>query len=72
MLTLYSFLLVRHPRVLAKLRSEIEAMSAGRNHRRLNRTDLQDLGYLQNILTESEFLVSTRSQASLVSSANEI
>ena len=48
LLTWTLFLLVRHPKVLEKLREEI-------NGRRLSltRTDLRNMGYLQNVLKET-------------------
>ncbi|KAL6713131.1 hypothetical protein ACLMJK_009252 [Lecanora helva] len=49
LLTWTFFLLVRHPRVLEKLREEIDA-----NHTaNLTRTDLRRMGYLQNVLKET-------------------
>lgn len=47
---LFSFLLVRHPKVLTKLRLEIAAQGSAE----LTRTDLRNMKYLQNILKESE------------------
>ncbi|KAI0868246.1 cytochrome P450 alkane hydroxylase [Hypoxylon argillaceum] len=45
------FLLVRHPRVLDKLRSEINTLPL--NEEETTRADLRNLNYLQNILKET-------------------
>ncbi|KAA6409046.1 MAG: cytochrome P450 alkane hydroxylase [Lasallia pustulata] len=45
------FMLVRHPNVLGKLRTEISSVSQGRGSE-LNRTDLRNMKYLQNVLKE--------------------
>ncbi|KAI8625172.1 cytochrome P450 alkane hydroxylase [Xylariaceae sp. FL1651] len=45
------FLLVRHPSVMEKLRSEISALDV--NEDKLRRSDLRNLNYLQNILKET-------------------
>lgn len=50
-LTRRCFLLVRYPSVLQKLREEI---TATKGLGKLNRTALNSLPYLQNILKESE------------------
>lgn len=50
---LNSFMLVRHPNVLGKLRTEISSVSQGRGSE-LNRTDLRNMKYLQNVLKESK------------------
>lgn len=47
-----SFLLVRHPRVMEKLRSEISNLPAQEGE--ITRADLRNLSYLQNILKESK------------------
>jgi hypothetical protein len=47
-----SFLLVRYPRVLDKLRVEIKDACEGKEE--LNRNDLREMKYLQNVLKESE------------------
>lgn len=44
------FLLVRHPNVMKKLRSEINGIKSDSN---LNRADLRNLPYLQNVLKET-------------------
>ena len=46
------FLLVRHPKVIEKLRTEINTAST--DPAELNRQSLKDLGYLQNVLKESK------------------
>ena len=46
-------MLVRHPNVLGKLRTEISSVSQGRGSE-LNRTDLRNMKYLQMILKESK------------------
>ena len=46
-----SFLLVRHPHVLSKLRAEVA--SACNSDAELSRTDLRNMKYLQNVLKES-------------------
>ena len=51
LLTWTFFLLVRHPRVLEKLREEINASCT--NLAALTRTDLRQMSYLQNILRET-------------------
>lgn len=48
-----SFLLVRHPQVMNKLRAEI----ANHSSAELSRNDLRNMPYLQNILKESKFVV---------------
>ncbi|KAI1818133.1 cytochrome P450 alkane hydroxylase [Poronia punctata] len=45
------FLLLRHPRVMEKLRAEIDALSV--KDEELTRTDLRNMHYLQNILKET-------------------
>jgi cytochrome P450 len=47
-----SFLLVRHPEVLNKLRAEI----ANHGDAELTRNDLRNMTYLQNVLKESKFI----------------
>lgn len=47
-----SFLLVRHPKVMEKLRAEINSLPVTKE--KMNRGDLRNLHYLQNILKESE------------------
>ena len=49
MLTWTFFLLVRHPRVLEKLRAEI----SGADPATLTRRDLRKMNYLQNVLNET-------------------
>lgn len=49
---LTSFLLVRHPKVLAKLQKEVALLGDASE---LNRTELRNMKYLQNVLKESEF-----------------
>ena len=51
LLTWTFFLLVRHPRVLEKLREEINANRFDTAN--LTRTDLRQMGYLQNVLRET-------------------
>ncbi|CEJ81166.1 hypothetical protein VHEMI01310 [[Torrubiella] hemipterigena] len=43
------FLLIRHPHVMAKLRTEVSLLNEGQ----VNRTDLKNLTYLQNVLKET-------------------
>ncbi|KAF2676571.1 cytochrome P450 alkane hydroxylase [Lentithecium fluviatile CBS 122367] len=45
------FLLVRHPRVIEKLRTEISSTCGGNSN--LNRDDLRRMSYLQNVLKET-------------------
>jgi len=47
----YCFLLVRHPHVMEKLRTEIARTCAARSHP--SRADLKKMPYLQNVLKES-------------------
>lgn len=47
-------MLVRHPSVLGKLRTEISSVSQDRGSE-LNRTDLRNMKYLQNVLKESRY-----------------
>lgn len=47
-----SFLLVRHPKVLDKLREEIKSSLGEKSD--FNRDDLRRLPYLQNVLKESK------------------
>ncbi len=49
-----SFLLVRHPRVMEKVRSEITALPG--KEEEIRRADLRNLHYLQNVLKESKFV----------------
>ena len=49
-----SRLLVRHPRVMDRLRTEINTVLAGKSD--LNREDLKKMTYLSNILKESKSL----------------
>jgi len=51
LLTWTLFLLVRHPRVLEKLREEVNANCS--DLASLTRTDLRKMGYLQNVLRET-------------------
>ena len=51
LLTWTFFLLVRYPRVLEKLREEVNANCADRTN--LTRTDLKGMSYLQNVLKET-------------------
>ena len=59
LLTDHSFLLVRHPNVLEKLRAEINATSARSTH--ITRNELCGMKYLQNVLKESEVVPRPRS-----------
>lgn len=47
----YSFLLVRHPKVLERLRSEIKSTVA--EGEKLTRFHIQQMPYLKNVLNES-------------------
>lgn len=48
----HSFLLVRHPKVLERLRSEIKStVSKGE---KLTRLHIQQMSYLKNVLNESK------------------
>lgn len=49
--SIVSRLLVRHPRVMDRLREEITSVLAGKAE--LNREDLKKMTYLSNILKES-------------------
>ncbi len=51
LLTWTFFLLVRHPRVLEKLREEVDAISS--DLAEMTRTDLRKMSYLQNVLRET-------------------
>ncbi len=51
LLTWTFFLLVRHPKVLEKLREEVNANFSGLPN--LTRTELRKMGYLQNVLRET-------------------
>lgn len=51
LLTWTFFLLVRHPRILEKLREEVNANCS--DLASLTRTDLRKMGYLQNVLRET-------------------
>lgn len=48
---LLSFHLVRHPRIMEKLRAEVSQLSPNQN---IDRTALRELKYLQNVMKESE------------------
>ena len=48
----YSYLLARHPQVLAKVREEIQAIVGDDAH--LKREDLKRMTYLSNVLKESK------------------
>jgi hypothetical protein len=49
--SVHSFLLVRYPKVLDKLRGEIDLILKGKED--FNRDDLKRLLFLSNVLTES-------------------
>lgn len=51
LLTWTFFLLIRHPRVLGKLREEVNANSS--DLAKMTRTDLRRMSYLQNVLRET-------------------
>jgi hypothetical protein len=55
-LLLRSYLLVRHPQVLDKLRSEISSVITGTDS--ITRTDLKKMTYLTNVLKESGHMTS--------------
>lgn len=50
-----SYYLATHPKVLARLNSEIESKLNGRTD--FTREDLKKMGYLENVLKESKSLV---------------
>lgn len=50
-MSIHSFLLVRHPEAMEKLRTEVSQLEDGP----LNRTSLRNLHYLQNVLKESKY-----------------
>lgn len=52
----HSYLLVRHPDVMSRLRSEITSVLGGNDS--VTRADLKQLGYLTNVLKESSYLIS--------------
>lgn len=47
-----SFLLVRHPQVMEKVRAEIA--STVKDDAEISRSDLRSMNYLQNVIKESE------------------
>jgi hypothetical protein len=51
---LESFLLVRHPKAMEKLRAEIAQLDVKEG--RAKRSDLRSMKYLQNVLKESKCL----------------
>ena len=64
------FLLVRHPRVMQKLKAEINTMFAEKlltSTEKITRSDLRSMTYLQNVLKESE---STLLFVSMISKLN--
>lgn len=50
-LTASSYMLVRHPKAMEKVRAEISALGDAKS---LTRDDLRNLKYLQNVLKEGE------------------
>jgi cytochrome P450 len=54
-LTHLSYLLVRHPEVLRKLRTEIMETLSGKET--LNRNDLRQVKYLTDVLKESKAMI---------------
>jgi hypothetical protein len=54
-LTGHSYLLVRHPNTMSKLRSEIASVLGGKDV--VTRGDLKQLEFLTNVLKESSYLV---------------
>ena len=50
-----SFLLVRHPKTIEKLRAEIESTFKGSTE--ITRSDLKKMDYLQNVLKESKTML---------------
>ncbi len=52
LISTHSFTLVRHPAVLAKLRTEISTTCQSKSE--LDRNDLRNMKYLQIVMKESE------------------
>lgn len=52
LITTHSFLLVRHPRVIEKLKAEIDMEIKGKDE--VIRSDLKRMKFLQNVLKESK------------------
>jgi Cytochrome P450 len=52
LITIHSFLLVRHPRVTEKLRAEIDVEIEGKTE--ITRSNLKRMNYLQSVLKESK------------------